>query len=163
MKMLPTNRYKRWLRGLVGEPGPSNHNLFVAAWNTPYEYFVPNDDNRAQDGLDLRERFERETSIVLPDLGKCTMLEFLVALSVRMNETVYDYDDPDQVSDWFWELVENLEIDRYKLKDTFQRLNGRTYDYDGGNGGLFPLENPREDQREIEVWYQMMAYLRENL
>jgi hypothetical protein len=148
---------------LVENPGPSNHNLFAAAWNTPYEYFVPNDDNRAQDGLDLRGRFERETSITLPNLGKCTMLEFLVALSIRMNETVFDFEDPDQVSDWFWELIENLEVDRFDLEEIFQRLNGRKYDYDGGNGGLFPLENPREDQREIEVWYQMMAYLRENL
>jgi hypothetical protein len=124
---------------------------------------VPNDDNRARDGLDLRRRFERETSIMLPDLGECTMLEFLVALSIRLNETVYDYNDPDRVSDWFGELIDNLEVDRKSIDEIFQCLNGRTYDYNGGNGGLFPLENPREDQREIEVWYQMMAYLRENL
>ena len=162
--MSPTNSYIHWLRGLVERPsGPSYRALFNAAWLTVYKYYVPNDDNRAHDGLDLRGRFERETSVTLPNLGKCTMLEFLVALSIRLNETVYDYDDPDQVSDWFWELIDNLEVDRHKLEDIFQRLNGRTYDYDGGNGGLFPLNNPREDQREIEIWYQMMAYLSENL
>jgi hypothetical protein len=31
-----------------------------------------------------------------------------------------------------------------------------------GLGGMFPLEDPREDQRAIEIWYQMMAYINEN-
>ncbi len=172
--MLSVNKYNRWLRGLVEMPGPSHDILFDMAWVTHYEYSVPNDDNRAQDGLKLRERFEYETSIKLPHLGECRILEFLIALAIRLNESVYDHEDPNLEPDWFWTLMINLDLDTYndsydftrihgEIQDTFGRLNRREYDSDGGNGGLFPLENPDKDQRGIEVWYQMMAYLQENV
>lgn len=44
----------------------------------------------------------------------------------------------------------------------FKQLNSRYYKSDGF-GGLFPLSNPMGDQRYVEVWYQMMAYLAENV
>ena len=31
-----------------------------------------------------------------------------------------------------------------------------------GEGGLFPLKGVCEDQREVEIWYQMNAYLYEH-
>jgi hypothetical protein len=49
------------------------------------------------------------------------------------------------------------------IQNIFIRLNRREYDSDGGNGGLFPLNEPNEDQRDVEVWYQMMAYLQERV
>lgn len=159
--------YKNWLRGLVEEPDLSFNTFFELAWATAYEFFVPNDDNRATDGIDLRIRFERESSVVLPDLEECRLLEFFIALAIRMNETVYNNEDPDRVCDWFWELMENIGADAHKqnlsvLAIIFRRLNRREYHDDGTNGGLFPLENPRKDQRDVEIWYQMMAYLMEN-
>ena len=177
--MYPTNRYIRWLRGLVEKnPGPSYHILFDTAWKTVYEFHIPNDDNRAEDGLKLRERFELESSLRLPDLGECRILEFLIALAIRLNESVYDYNNPDQASYWFWELIKNLQLDAYDdnypfgdifseipfdIKQVFIRLNQRLYGSNGGAGGLFPLEEPMADQRYVEVWYQMMAYLAENV
>ena len=114
MKMHPTNKYIHWLWGLVEKnPGPSYHILLDVAWETIYEYHIPNDDNRAEDGLKLRERFELESSLKLPDLGECKMLEFLIALAIRLNEAVYDYHNPDQVRYWFWELITNLQLDSY--------------------------------------------------
>ncbi|MCK4787431.1 MAG: hypothetical protein KAV87_26975 [Desulfobacteraceae bacterium] len=172
--MLSVNKYLRWLRGLVHRPGPSYDILFDMAWVTHYEYPVPNDDNRAQDGLKLRERFEYETSIRLPHLGECTMLEFLIALAIRLNESVYDHTYPNQETYWFWILMGALKLDEYddsydftrihdEIQNIFMRLNRREYDSDGGNGGLFPLDDPIQDQRGVEVWYQMMAYLQENV
>lgn len=158
--------------------GPSYHTLFDTAWKTTYKYHIPNDDNRAVDGLRLRERFEHESSLRLPDLGECKMLEFLIALAIRLNESVYDQDDPEQTSYWFWELIKNLQLDAYDdnypfgdifseipfdINQVFIRLNQRLYGSNGGAGGLFPLEDPREDQRYVEVWYQMMAWLSENV
>lgn len=144
------------------------------AWHTVYEYDIPNDDNRAEDGLQLRERFERESSLRLPNLGECRMLEFLIALAIRLNESVYDYENPDQVSDWFWILIENLQLDAYDdtytfndihfyIEQVFVRLNKRLYGSNGNGGGLFPLEEPMADQTQVEVWYQMMAYLSEKM
>ena len=174
-----TNNYIHWLRGLVERnPGPSFNILFDAAWNTVYEFHIPNDDNRAEDGLKLRERFELESSLRLPDLGECRILEFLIALAIRLNESVYDHNNPDQTLYWFWELIKNLQLDSYDdnypfgdifseipfgIEQVFARLNERLYAANGGAGGLFPLEEPRADQRHVEVWYQMMAYLAENV
>jgi hypothetical protein len=174
MTMLTVNKYNNWLRGLVDQPGLSYHILFDIAWVTNYEHSVPNDYNRAEDGLALRRRFEYETSLRLPDLGPCRILEFLIALAIRLNETVYDYEDPNQTPKWFWQLIANLDLDIYideynfaaihaEIYDIFGCLNARQYDSDGSNGGLFPLKDPMEDQRHVEVWYQMMAYLSENV
>ena len=38
----------------------------------------------------------------------------------------------------------------------------RAYSPDG-TGGLFPLHEPDEDQRQVELWYQMSAYLLERV
>lgn len=172
--MLSVNKYLQWLRGRVSRPGPSYDILFDIAWEIQYEYFIPNDDNRAQDGLNLRRRFEYETSIRLPDLGKCRMLEFFIALAIRLNESTYDHEKPNQEAYWFWILMSSLGLDEYddsyrfdqihgEIYDIFMVLIHREYDSDGQNGGLFPLRNPNGDQRTIEIWYQMQAYLNENV
>jgi hypothetical protein len=30
-----------------------------------------------------------------------------------------------------------------------------------GHGGFFPLENPQDDQRHVELWYQLNEYVME--
>lgn len=167
------SRYRKWLRSLVDRPGSYYDILFDTAWQMEYVYSVPYDENRAEDGLRLRERFEHETSIMLPDLGECRMLEFLVALAIRLNESTYDWDKPDQTSEWFWKMMFNVGLQRFDdtysddpyehISWAFECINLRVYNLDGTDGGLFPLERPREDQRQVEIWYQMMAYLTENL
>ncbi len=172
--MLVVNTYTRWLRGLVHKSGPSPYDiLFDMAFVIRYEYFVPNDYNRAQDGLNLRSRFEYETSLKLPDLGECRILEFLIALAIRLNEAVYDNRNPNREPFWFWTLIDNLGLDKYNdeydfyrihtgIESIFRCLNNRLYNDNGSGGGVFPLKNPELNQRDVEVWYQMMAYLQEN-
>jgi hypothetical protein len=31
-----------------------------------------------------------------------------------------------------------------------------------GTGGLFPLKMPKVNQRRVEIWYQMSAFIEEN-
>ena len=60
--------------------------------------------------------------------------------------------------------MENLEIINagpFLINEAFQMINERSYAFDG-YGGLFPLRKPHQDQRNIEIWYQMQAYLMEN-
>jgi hypothetical protein len=38
----------------------------------------------------------------------------------------------------------------------------REYDPDG-RGGLFPLDGTHANQREVELWYQMQAYIIERM
>jgi hypothetical protein len=93
------------------------------------------------------------------------MLEFLIGLATRLNVADYEPDMPDRVGPWFWALMDNLgiiEADESWIEDSFKRINTRDYSFDG-HGGLFPLRRPCEDQRKIEIWYQMQAYLMENM
>jgi hypothetical protein len=41
------------------------------------------------------------------------------------------------------------------------KLNNRTYSK-LGKGGLFPLRSSAYDQRKVELWYQMAAFMTEN-
>ena len=47
-----------------------------------------------------------------------------------------------------------------EVNDVLDRVIWRTYRWDG-HGGLFPLNEPEKDQREVEIWYQLSAYLLE--
>jgi hypothetical protein len=76
----------------------------------------------------------------------------------------------DRAQDWFWEFLENLdlsgfddseEIDPADVAEILDRFIWRTYNRNG-EGGIFPLKNPRSDQRDVELWYQLAAYIREN-
>ena len=69
----------------------------------------------------------------------------LTNLGVRdFNDDLYEKDNPEE------EI--NLMLDE---------IIWRTYNYDG-SGGLFPLREPVGDQRDVELWYQLCAYLIEN-
>jgi hypothetical protein len=66
-------------------------------------------------------------------------------------------------------MIKNLGLDQfddqipYDWEDVDEALSAliyRTYDRDG-TGGLFPLTHPEEDQRKVEIWYQLNAYLLE--
>ena len=56
--------------------------------------------------------------------------------------------------DW----VEGVEEYVDNIIDTFL---DRDYEANG-DGGLFPLLAPQEDQTEVELWYQLSAYYMEN-
>lgn len=158
--------YFNWLQGLVLPLAPHYHNpeIFTLAWEMKYIPTIPNDQNRANDGINLRFQYSTTTKNGLPAIGACTMLEFLIGVSIRLNEADYDPTMPDRVGPWFWALMDNLgiiEADRPWIEDSFNRINNRDYSTDG-HGGLFPLRNPRENQQKVEIWYQMQAYLMEN-
>jgi hypothetical protein len=115
--------------------------------------------------MDLRQKYVQTTGNGLPPVGRCNILEFLIGVATRLNEADYDPTMPDRVGPWFWTLMENLEAIEAEdpwIEHSFKRINTRDYCSDG-YGGLFPLKNPHEDQRNVEVWYQMQAYLMENL
>ena len=141
--------------------GQLHENIFVA--------IVPHDENRIADARDLRYEFFAESEqrgdsdwVESP----CTMLELFVVLSRCL---AFEMDDDASV--WFWHLIEILDLERYDdgvydnevrdiVADAMAAIIWRTYD-SNGYGGLFPLRNPREDQRKVELWYQLNAYLLE--
>lgn len=190
--------YFDWLCGLVKGDKPGRNRLeFV--WSLHQKEFVsilPNDDNRIEDGLKLRQRFAEENN--LPEdcpckdedpceqpctnchsndckclYGPCSVLEMLIALAQRIEYLMQDPDEDDRTDQWFWGMIENLGLDIFpntvpnrskKVIENGNILNtfiSRQYARDG-KGGLFPLRKSKVDQRGVELWYQMMAYIQEN-
>lgn len=142
-----------------------------------FTWLVPNDDNRAADGISLREEFSVEHLYFdyrdLDD-SPCSMLEMLIGLARRMEFELCDVDDTrDYTASYFWEMLDNIGLLAYD-DDVYIEREG-TFNVEAiiniflnrdyrrnGDGGLFPLIHPREDQRSIEIWYQMQAYIHEN-
>lgn len=166
--------YFLWLCEMVDADGPDQQylglmrHLYDTDFSEESAKLVGNDDNRIEDGIQLREKFEEE-SLYLDYRclsGPCSVLEMMVALAYRMSDTMGD----DQPELWFWEMMENLGLSEMCDKE-YYLVSGpeivdeilaiflrRKYGKDGF-GGLFPLERPEKDQRKVEIWYQMSAYL----
>lgn len=166
-QMNPTNpidyEYYEWLKSCVDIPNSKSYDdLFEIMHNLEFHWTVPNDDNRVQDGLDLRYEFLMGKNEILHLLG-ATLLEILVSLSRRTAFTAGG--NPEQ---WAWKLLKNLRLnkksdplteeDRVKVNDILDALVWRTYQRDG-QGGFFPLKYPDEDQTKVEIWYQMNKYV----
>lgn len=166
--------YFEWLYEVVCSekfaPKISYRKLLAFLHSTPFTYLIPNDANRAEDGVDLRYEFasRRNNLDILPYLdGPCSVLEMMVALAIRCEEAIMD--DPsigDRTKQWFWNMITNLGlgsmIDDYYEEDyvyaVVHRFLNREYDFDG-KGGLFRVKNTRQDMRDIEIWYQLCWYL----
>jgi len=128
-----------------------------------FVWLVPNDDNRIGDGLEVRSQWF--DTIVVIGLDWCSFLEVIVGLSRRM-ELITD----ESAEGWGWQLITNLGLDKMrdplsqyktrKANDILDAAIWRNYNPDG-SGGFFPLLHPKDDQREIELWYQMNAYIKE--
>jgi hypothetical protein len=91
----------------------------------------------------------------------------MVALSMRCEEQIMN--DPnvgDRTGQWFWNMIVNLGLggmddrrfDESYADEVLDRFMNREYAPDG-KGGLFTIENRREDMRSMEIWYQMNHYL----
>lgn len=165
--------YFRWLynkTAFVTNPTPSLtfYCLLRNLYTTEFIFLVEGDGNRAQDGLDVRKEFFRETSLqkdlYWTDIG-CSVLEMLIALARKA-----EFFSDTSMREWFWIFLENLHLSHlndahpnvtYLTQQVMEKLLWRKYK-SNGNGGIFPLSNPLEDQRNIEIWYQLHAYLNEN-
>lgn len=168
--------YLRWLYTKIGSvklrsPAKTYWSLARQLFTKEFVWIVPNDDNRLEDGRDLRQEFVDDCGIAEVDPGwmdlGCSMLEMLIALSRRLS-----FEAGRNPHGWFWRLMENLEVEEFTDKnysrlverlvdDKLDQVIWRTYRQDG-RGGLFPLEHPKQDQREVEIWYQLCAYLLEH-
>lgn len=165
------DRYYSWLVNLITPPRKSNivsKNHLVLYILYTHRFYphpdVPMDQNRTYDGLELRQRFIQETGQYRFKFKSddCSVLELLIALSIRMEETVGN-EVQNIASRWFWEMITNLGIagaqDSEFINHMLNILINREYNYDGTDGGLFHISDPRRDLRETELWYQAMWYI----
>lgn len=148
----------------------SYQKLLMRLHDIEFTWFVPYDDNRADDGVQLRRRFALiRDDMSLSDYisGPCSVLEMMVALAVRCEETIMD--DAlmgNRTGQWFWGMVHNLglspmtdyKFDREFVDNVVTRFLNREYEPDG-EGGLFRVRNCDSDMRTVEIWCQLSWYL----
>lgn len=169
------NQYFDWMYDLVCRDrygdDISYWKLMNCLHNIEFVYILPNDRNRAEDGKALRYRFA-----VLNDCegaedfldGPCSVLEMIVALAIRCEESIMDdLDYGDRTSQWFWEMIVSLGLgsmtdnrfNRRVVEDIILDFINRDYE-PNGKGGLFTIRNCQYDMRDLEIWSQLNKYLK---
>lgn len=163
------NEYFEWLYDMVCNGRFANdisyRKLLSYLHSTEFKYTIQKDWNRVKDGLNLRSKFSREADMYLDD--PCSVLEMMVALSIRCEETIMD--DPkfgDRTGQWFWSMIRSLGLksmtddnyDKAYVIGTIEKFLHRDYSPDG-EGGLFTIRNCKYDLRRVEIWCQLCWYL----
>lgn len=167
--------YFMWLYGQVADPDAEDPSLtywkiLKKLFTTEFTWIVPNDDNRREDGKALRSEFIDDADLSRRTLDRewltigCSMLELMIAMSRKI---AFEAEGTDHY--WFWHLMENLGLNKYndsrrfsekRVDDILDRVIQRTYK-SNGEGGFFPLKETRNDQRDVELWYQISEYVLE--
>jgi hypothetical protein len=168
--------YLEWLYkinfGPVNDRNPTHTYWHLARqlYGKPFVWYIRNDQNRASDGICLRDAFIEQCDIEDVEINwlqeDCSVLEMLAALSLRAS-----FNSMGEPGEWFMKFLDNLQVLNYndasysqivfeEVDLILEQLINRTYDKSGA-GGLFPLNDAKHDQTQIELWYQLSAYLLE--
>ena len=163
--------YFNWMCDLVDARRYSQ--LLSFLHTVEFTYDIPNDGNRAADGVELRYRFGREfgysDAAVCAELDtvNCSVLEMMVALANRCEEQIMSNTEyGNRTGKWFHIFLTNLGLDGMTdgyfdieyASSVIERFINHEYDRNG-RGGLVTTTDDREDMRTIEIWNQLMRYL----
>ncbi len=162
--------YFEWMYQIVN--GKKYYRLLNELNNVDFISLVHYDENRIRDGIDLRYRFADEANIPVSIIDRkfnnieCSVLEVMVALSVRIEESIMgDEDYGNRIPIWFSMMIKSLglydmtddKIEYEYVTHTIARFLNRDYD-SNGSGGLFTIHDYDRDMRDIEIWYQMCLF-----
>ena len=169
--------YFKWLlqlvNGNVAGGRRSYRKLLGYLHSVEFTYILDRDANRADDGIELRYRFGMENWYPRFEISDnldtrpCSVLEMMVALSLRCEDQMADgYNIREDLGQWFWKMIKSLGLyrmtdDQYDpifVEEKIRIFLERRYAPDG-TGGLFTIKNSPYDLRENEIWYQMSWYL----
>ena len=166
--------YVAWLKNQAMGQDRSYDELLDFLYEKTYFFTLRMDENRAEDGIELRYIYEMENGIDDEsglDPGRdCSMLEMMVGLARRCeNQIMVDMEEGAQPERWFMVMLTNLglldfvneEFDVRKVNDIIERFLSHRYSY-FGEGSLFYVRYPRNDMRKTDLWYQAMWYFTEN-
>jgi len=162
------HEYFKWLCvEATGPDYPFYSHLLRVMHDVSFLYFVDHDRNRLYEALELRREFTGEEYVDLyTEEPRVSMLELVLSLAIKCNDMTFEYYG--DVTYWFKQLLSNCGLDKFVgvnrneevVRDILNRIIHRRYDRNGVVG-LFPLNNTEFDQRKVEIWYQMNAYLNE--
>lgn len=171
------DRYLDWLRQQAMGQDRSYDSLLKFLYFKPFVYTIRMDENRAEDGVELRYLFGSRNGISFEDISTgldsgrdCSMLEMMVGLALRCeSQIMIDMEEGEQPERWFSIMIQNLGLgsqtnDRFdpdQAEYIVDRFLAHQYSYNG-DGSLFSVCKPRHDMRKTDLWYQAMWYLTEN-
>ncbi len=110
-------RYFIWLYSSIGsvkakDKSKTHWSLARQLFKKEFIWIIPNDDNRIEDGKDLRREFLKSSEIDGVDRAwlnmNCSMLELLVVLS-----RISCFEADGDTSVWFWHLMRVLDLDKF--------------------------------------------------
>lgn len=168
------DRYFGWLYSKVAPhvrstPSTTYRSLLHNLHETKFTWQVPGDDNRAEEGIDLRTEFLKVDQAEYDDIWmdlECSVLEMLIAFTRRC-----EFQTDLSEAQWFWIFLTNLglaeisdgmyAVECDQIDEILYKFVERRYS-PLGHGGLFPLRYSDNDQRKVEVWYQFCEFVEEN-
>lgn len=138
--------------------------LVLALTEVEFVWRHPMDENRALEGLELRDDFEYETGEYLDKgsglMPQCTFFEMLAGLAIRCeSQLMRDSLSGDRTSKWFFEFLENLDILDCDERDV-DKIVDNCEAFMDGDLDMFPMRSGKKRKNE-EIWKQLMAYLNE--
>lgn len=143
--------------------------------DTPFRYIEYMDHNRCDDGLELRTRYADDNNMYYREVIKilekypCSCLEMLCALADRIDRDYIGEPGDSHPEKLFREFIENLGLNNYHNKNFSKQNANRILDIwldrrfsRRGVGSILPIRKaPCANQRNVEIWRQMMMYLTE--
>lgn len=169
------NAYFDWMCDLVCKNRFGNDisykKLLTFLHGIEFSYTIRRDRSRADDGINLRYRFPYE-DFGIDDIeryinGPCSILEMMLALAIRCEETIMD--NPaygDRTGQWFWGMIASLglssmEDSRFDKKSASKIIEKfLSHEYEpNGKGSLFTIRDCKDDLRKVEIWTAMLWYL----
>lgn len=172
--------YGSWLLTEMGFKKRGYSSMIKQLHYTEFVWSIPLDENRAGDGMKYRAEYIKtfggnltDDQVKLLSEQPCSVLEMLVGLAIRCDaEYIGDPKSP-RPDLLFWEMCCNLGLDEFKNRGfshkkcekqllILHNWMGKNHKYNG-EGTIFPVKNPANDHRKLEIWRQMMEYIYEKL
>lgn len=171
--------YFTWLVNQVTNKGSIHSqvywNLLTCLDDIPFEYTIPMDGNRSEDGIDLRYRgYAYSNNIEYAvierylDHRDCSVLEMMTALAIRCESMMSDVSFGNRTRYWFEEMIKSLGLigmddihfNEARVREIIRKFLDHRYE-PNGRGGLFTLIHPHQDMRNVDIWSQMCWHLTE--
>ena len=161
--------YYSWLIRQLNISSDCNYTkLLKKLFDTDFIYIMDRDQNRAEDGVELRQRYCETTGYGLSMNRPCSVLELMISCAMHVEAFMNSADYKDRTNVWFWEMITSLGLrsyndiryDELEVTTILMRFMNRNYE-PNGRGGLFTVINPEEDMRSVEIWYQLCWHVNE--
>ena len=156
--------------------GRSYKKLLYHLFRTPFYHLIPLDENRIYYAISMRLIFGQALNYsddyINTHLGNkppVSVFEIIFSLSYKLEKSIMDTPRKgNRIGQWFWYMIVSLGLggmddnnyDFIFVDSVLVTFISRQYSPDG-KGGLFQLENPLGDLREVPIWYQAMWFLNE--